>query len=126
MLRRGIPFGPSYDHANPNNTKNASERGLLFMSYQRKIAHQFEILNHDWMNNRDAPQAGGFDLLVGQNVPDNGGGLHAPKSASYFGTSPDQVAGNDFKIANQWVIPTGGAFLFAPSIAFLKKYGGAT
>jgi hypothetical protein len=52
------------------------------MSYQRKIARQFEILNHDWMNNRDAPQAGGFDLLVGQNVPDDGGGLYAPKSAS--------------------------------------------
>jgi Dyp-type peroxidase family len=47
MLRRGIPFGPAYDHANPDNPENKRERGLLFMSYQRKIARQFEILNHD-------------------------------------------------------------------------------
>jgi Dyp-type peroxidase family len=123
MLRRGIPFGPAYDHANPANPDNLRERGLLFLSYQRKIAPQFSILNHDWMNNRDAPQAGGFDLLVGQNVPDNGGGLHAPKDATFFGPADDAAdVGTDFHVSRQWVIPTGGAFLFAPSMAFIDKF----
>lgn len=122
MLRRGIPFGPAYDHEKLDNPKNASERGLLFLSYQRKIARQFEILNHDWMNNRDAPQAGGFDLLVGQNVPEESAGLYAQKTATFFGPSPEQVTGTDFEATNQWVTPTGGAFLFAPSMAFIEKY----
>lgn len=126
MLRRGIPFGPVYDHVNPDNPDNKRERGLLFVSYQRKIAHQFGILNHDWMNNRDAPQAGGFDLLVGQNVPDDAGGLYARKTATYFGPSTDEAAtGADFEVPNQWIIPTGGAFLFAPSLAFVEKFGAA-
>ena len=112
-----------YDHANPANPDNQTDRGLLFISYQRKIATQFSILNHDWMNNRDAPQAGGFDLLVGQNVPDDDGGVHASKLATFFG--PDAWfpnTGINFHASRQWVIPTGGAFLFAPSLAFVAKF----
>ena len=123
MLRRGIPFGPPYDHANPASPDNQRERGLLFISYQRNIARQFSILNHDWMNNRDAPQAGGFDLLVGQNVPDDEGGFHASKSAALFGPSVDPSdPGTGFAAAAQWVIPTGGAFLFTPSLAFVARF----
>src|SRR4029453_6476963 len=108
MLRRGIPFGPPYDHPNPAIPDNQRERGLLFISYQRNIARQFSILNNDWMNNRDAPQAGGFDLLVGQNVPDDDGGLHASKSATLFGPSLDPGdTGTSVDISSQWVIPTG-------------------
>lgn len=122
MLRRGIPFGPPYDHASPANPQNQAERGLLFLSYQRKIAAQFSILNHDWMNNRDAPQAGGFDLLVGQHVPDDAG-LHTAKTATFFGSSPNSSGdGSKFEVKRQWVTPTGGAFLFAPSMAFIDKF----
>lgn len=123
MLRRGIPFGPAYDHANPAAPTNRDDRGLLFLSYQTKIARQFEILNHDWMNNHDAPQAGGFDLLIGQNVQDDTG-LYAAKTATLFGPlvdPPDQ--GTELEISTQWVTPTGGAFLFAPSLAFVDKFG---
>ena len=124
MLRRGIPFGPPYDHADPANPDNQRERGLLFLSYQRKIARQFTILNHDWMNNRDAPQAGGFDLLVGQNVPDEAG-LHASKPAILFGPTVDASDnGTGVAAASQWVVPKGGAFLFAPSLAFVDKFAG--
>ena len=128
MLRRGIPFGPLYDHANPANPQNLVERGLLFLAYQRSIVGQFEQLNGDWMNNFDAPQSGGFDLLVGQNVPNDDGkfpiGLHAPKRAQYFGPfgGTTDLEGIDFMVPRQWVIPTGGAFLFAPSMAFVDKF----
>src|SRR5262249_17382737 len=122
MLRRGIPFGPLYDRDHPKAPDNGKERGLLFLSYQRSIEGQFNAINRDWMNNRDAPSAGGFDLLVGQSVPD-GSGLHAAKPATFFGPSP--TGGDDatpFDAPNQWVIPTGGAFLFAPSIAFVDTF----
>lgn len=123
MLRRGIPFGPPYDHVNPAASKNQDDRGLLFLSYQTKIARQFEILNHDWMNNFGAPQAGGFDLLVGQNVLDDTG-LYASKTATFFGSESDgSDKGTELEVSTQWVIPTGGAFLFAPSLAFVDKFG---
>lgn len=123
MLRRGIPFGPAYDHANPAAPTNQDDRGLLFLSYQTKIARQFEILNHDWMNNPGAPQAGGFDLLVGQNVQDDTG-LYAPKTATLFGPVVDEAdKGTALEVSTQWVTPTGGAFLFAPSLTFVDKFG---
>jgi len=123
MLRRGIPFGPAYNHSDPDNPVNQYERGLLFLSYQTKIARQFSILNHDWMNNRDAPQAGGFDLLVGQNVPDDAGGLYATKTATFFVSSINAAdTGTGLAAPPQWIIPTGGAFLFAPSLAFVDKF----
>lgn len=125
MLRRGIPFGQLFDRKHPKAPENAKERGLLFLSYQRSIERQFGSLNRRWMNNRDAPHAGGFDLLVGQNVLEESG-LYAAKSAVFFGLSPvGDENGTPFEAPNQWVIPTGGAFLFAPSIAFIDKFAAA-
>jgi len=122
MLRRGIPFGPQYDRERPEAAENMMERGLLFVSYQRFIEQQFSTLNRRWMNNRDAPQAGGFDLLVGQEVMEETG-QYASKSATFFGRSPvGDESGALFNASNQWVTPTGGAFLFAPSIAFFDKF----
>ncbi|CAL75159.1 Peroxidase [Bradyrhizobium sp. ORS 278] len=120
MLRRGIPFGPPFDRDNPQAPVNAEDRGLLFVSYQRAIDDQFGSLNRGWMNNPNAPTAGGFDLLVGQNV-DPATRLHTPKPASFFGLDTGGTA-LPFAAPNQWVIPTGGAFLFAPSVAFIDEF----
>jgi deferrochelatase/peroxidase EfeB len=116
MLRRGIPFGPLYDRERPGAPENAAERGLLFVAYQRHLDKQFAALTKDWMNKPNAPTAGGFDLLVGQHI---NGGLHAPKSATFH--TPDGP-GIAFKAERQWVIPTGGAFLFAPSLRFIEYF----
>lgn len=122
MLRRGIPFGPPYNRDVPGAPENALSRGLLFVSYQRHIEDQFGVLNRAWMNNRDAPSAGGFDLLVGQRV-DEVSGLYASKDATYFASSvPDDQIGVEFAALRQWVMPTGGAFLFAPSLRFVEHF----
>jgi Dyp-type peroxidase family len=110
MLRRGIPFGPSYNHEDPDGQTNEYERGLLFLSYQRSIEDQFETLNSDWMNNEDTPTAGGFDVLVGQNAA---GGHHDARAFHYL---PAGVAARRYLAMKQWVTPTGGAYLFALSI----------
>jgi deferrochelatase/peroxidase EfeB len=108
MLRRGIPFGPLYDE------KPEAERGLLFLAYQTSFNSQFRELNTDWMNNPDAPELGndGYDLLVGQN------GDGTARSAPLH----DSTANVDVQITApaQFVVPTGGAFLFCPSISFLR------
>lgn len=106
MIRRGIPFGPLYDP----KEKEMQERGLLFLSYQTSFNEQFKKLNTQWMNNPDAPEVGqhNHDLLVGQSL--------ITKERS--GTLPDKP-----KISTEakWVIPSGGCFMFSPSIDFFRK-----
>jgi len=125
MLRRGIPFGLPYDRENPESAENQKERGLLFLSYQRSIENQFSNLNRRWMNSATGPQAGGFDLLVGQAVGEDSG-LYDSKSALFFRPSPtgDEI-GTPVNSPRQWVTPTGGAFLFAPSITFIDTFAPA-
>jgi Dyp-type peroxidase family len=123
MLRRGIPFGPLYDRNRPDAPDNEKERGLLFLAYQRSIDNQFGSLNRGWMNQEKGPHAGGFDLLVGQNVLE-ATGQYAERPALFFKPA---IGGDGISIQapNQWVIPTGGAFLFAPSMAFIDKFADA-
>jgi Dyp-type peroxidase family len=108
MLRRGIPYGCLYDE------KPEAERGLLFLAYQTSFTNQFRELNTDWMNNPDAPELGndGYDLLVGQSG--DGTARIAPLH--------DAIANVDVQITApaQFVVPTGGAFLFSPSISFFR------
>ena len=119
MFRRGIPFGPAYDRTNPAAPGNAAPRGLLFFAYQRAIALQFERLNTLWMNTATGPTPGGFDLLVGQNVPDDVG-LYAARTATLY-SAPTPAAGQTVTTSNNWVKPTGGAYLFAPSLTHIRS-----
>lgn len=112
LLRRGVPFGPRYDHDHADAPSNAAERGLLFLSYQRRIREQFESLSGHWMNQFDVPAGGGHDLLVGQFLQR---GRPAEKRANWPGTAQQLVTPRD------WVHATGGAYLFAPSLKTLRK-----
>jgi deferrochelatase/peroxidase EfeB len=105
MLRRGIPFGP------PFTPETASiERGLLFLAFMTSIDGQFKVLNTAWMNSPHAPPpAEGHDLLVGQDV------------SGRFGHIRGQGGDAKLETLAQWVIPTGGAFLFAPSLSLLRN-----
>ncbi|MTE01683.1 hypothetical protein GIY56_15445 [Paracoccus sp. YIM 132242] len=116
MLRRGIPFGPIYDRTNPDNPENGAERGLLFLAYQRSPSLQFEKLNTAWMNIPSGPTRGGHDLLVGQNVDKKSAiGAYLEKVAELYET-PDPSSKKPIAIRRHWVRPSGGAYLFAPSI----------
>lgn len=120
MLRRGIPFGKPYDHETPGNPINATDRGLLFLAYQRSISDQFVTLNKNWMNSDVAPSAGGYDLLVGQHLASTG--EHAQKSADFFDIQSGRFVTTSS--LSQWVVPTGGAFLFAPSVGWTERVAG--
>jgi Dyp-type peroxidase family len=113
MLRRGIPFGPAFDAADP--ASGQVSRGLLFLAYQRDIAEQFEKLNSHWMNQFEVPAFGGHDLLVGLALDD--AGHLGPKRADWPG-SPEML-----RAERPWVVPTGGAYLFAPSRSVLRALG---
>jgi deferrochelatase/peroxidase EfeB len=112
LLRRGIPFGPPYDHSAPNASANAEERGLLFLAYQRSIRDQFEALNSHWMNQFEVPQGGGHDVLVGSVLDEHG--RIGQRRAEWPGTA------TEFLTPRHWTTVTGGAYLLAPGLDALR------
>ena len=123
MLRRGIPFGPPYNPApDPSKDRDTGERGLLFVSYQTSIVDQFEFVTKFWINNSDFKEPmgadgtvkSGHDLVIGQS---NVGGSRARKSLISVNGAEHVVEASS---TDEWVIPTGGGYFFAPSIAALR------
>ena len=113
ILRRGIPFGPKYEHHHPGAAVNQAERGLLFLSYQASIAKQFEILVSDWANSNINPEGGnGIDFVIGQT-----GNPAATRSADL----PVGAITATLQTMQNFVVPTGGEYYFTPSISFLSS-----
>ncbi|MBW4548590.1 MAG: Dyp-type peroxidase [Symplocastrum torsivum CPER-KK1] len=111
LLRRGIPFGEPYPAS--------GERGLLFLAYQTSFERQFEFITRSWMNNpnfRDSND--GYDPIVGQN--NNAGENRARTFVLPVQKSDGTIEKISIDLPNDWVIPTGGGYFFAPSISALK------
>ncbi|WP_189331495.1 Dyp-type peroxidase [Actinoplanes ianthinogenes] len=109
ILRRGIAYGPAYDHGDPAAPGNSAERGLLFLCYQTDLTQQFELLAQRWANQPERPRQGldnGVDLLIGRTRPG------APRRARLLGGEVSTMA--------DYVIPRGGAYLFAPSLSAIR------
>ncbi|WP_419580919.1 Dyp-type peroxidase [Stieleria magnilauensis] len=112
ILRRGIPFGPTYDHA-PDET----DRGLLFLCYQTSIRDQFEQLMIRWVNSTVNPEPGnneGHDMILGQN----GAETSRERFCVFNSLSGTQAVSSTRR---DWVIATGGGYFFCPSIDALKQ-----
>jgi Dyp-type peroxidase family len=105
MLRRGIPFGPTFDSAPDQDV-----RGLAFLAFQSSVRTQFEFLTQRWMNSAQNPGRGN-DLLVGR--------AEGVRTMSIVGPN-GQVAVSAPEL--QWIVPTGGAYLFAPGRSGLAKF----
>jgi Dyp-type peroxidase family len=106
ILRRGIPFGPRYEE------DPAAKRGLLFVSFQTSIVDTFELITAKWMNSPEKPApAAGHDMLVGRSNT-----ARSLTLKSRYG--PILVSDS----GQQWITPTGGAYLFAPSRSGLAKF----
>ena len=67
IVRRGVPYGPPYDPAHPND---GVKRGLLGLFIGASIKDQFEFLMSEWINGSDfAPGIyGTTDPLLGNSV----------------------------------------------------------
>jgi Dyp-type peroxidase family len=117
LLRVGVPFGrslPAEAKYGDAPDPDAGNRGLLFLSIQSSIEEQFEFLQSRWMNDDARPKTpGGHDMIVGQNgaTPD---GI---RRCTLFGAGLAQA---EVRAKVQFVIPTGGAYLFVASISALR------
>lgn len=118
LLRRGIPFGPSFDAHDPASA--TQQRGLLFLCYQNDIEEHFEFVQKNWVNNANfPPNPPGAPPLAGPPGEDPIIAQSASAPLLIDPTKP-QVPISHF------VTTTGGEYLFSPSISTLQDIGAGT
>ncbi len=118
ILRRGIPFGPPIVGVKKPSTKLIKqERGLMFLCYASTIEDQFELLTRRWANSAIQPNFGGHDPIIGQR--DERG------ARTRFIDFPTAAGPRRIRLKDEWVIPTGGGYFFAPPIHAIAGVLGA-
>ena len=107
IIRRGIPYGPLYDPANPVS----AERGLLGSFMCASLTGQFEALLYDWTNLGllDPRVTGSNDPMLGNNDP----------QFSRM-TLPFENCEVTFRGFSRFIHTRGGAYLFQPSISAIR------
>ncbi|MEI7999791.1 MAG: Dyp-type peroxidase [Actinomycetes bacterium] len=111
LLRRGIPYGDSLPARSRSTASD--DRGLLFLCYQSSIARQFEVVQHQFVNDAAFPAPGaGQDPVIAQDP--------ATGSFALPGGRPDHVA-----LMQRFVTTTGGEYFFAPSLRALTLLAAA-
>lgn len=117
ILRRGIPFGPPVVGGSSRAADAKKERGLMFLCYGATIEDQFEFLVRRWANSPAQPNSGGFDPVIGQR--------DARGDRERFIDVRTKVGTRRVAIQQEWVIPTGGGYFFAPPISAIAGVLGA-
>jgi Dyp-type peroxidase family len=125
VMRAGIPFGPEVSAAEGAAHGTTQERGLMFVCYQTSIPNQFEFVQIKWANKpgfmfgKKHPDGSavtvGFDPIIGQN----GGAARTTDEPV-----PNYPTGNVRSMLqepNDFIVATGGAYFFVPSIAALEN-----
>ncbi|MGZ4784770.1 MAG: Dyp-type peroxidase [Acidimicrobiales bacterium] len=110
IVRRGIPYGPEHDPANPDGI----ERGLLGVFICASLAVQFESIQYDWLNVglQDPRITGTNDAVVGANDP--------LFSCFKLPVGSGTVELRDFP---RFVRTRGGAYCFVPTLSGLRHLG---
>jgi hypothetical protein len=115
IVRRGLPYGPPYDPAHPDD---GIERGLLGLFIVVSLKDQFEFLMTQWVNSGlFAPGLGETkDPILGDNS-NNSGRFVIPVA----GGKPIVVSG-----FSRMVQTRGAAYAFLPSLSAVQFIAGLT
>jgi Dyp-type peroxidase family len=108
IMRRGIPFGATFDPTFGRGHGVDADRGLIFNVFMASIEDQFEFLQQTWANNPGFPGGDdGPDPVIGE--------ASAPVKIQREG-KPDLRL--DFR---RFVHTSGGIYAFAPSLTALRQ-----
>ncbi len=126
IIRQGIPFGPEVTPAEQAANATTEERGLMFVCYQTSIVSQFEFIQISWVNNANfvfgKVHADGSAVEPGPDPIINQNNLAGENSIDEV--VPNYPSGSVIKrltLPQHFVVPTGGAYFFVPSISALQN-----
>ena len=113
LVRRGIPYGPPYDPANPDD---GERRGLLGSFLCASLIAQYEAVMYDWANLglQDPRITGTSDPIIGANRPDT----------SQFVIPMDDGQPIVLSGFPRFTTTVGGIYLFCPSVTTLRFLAG--
>ena len=113
IIRRGLPYGPTYD---PGQPYDGVDRGMLFYFINANIENQYEFVLRQWVN--DSEFAGAVRLNPDSKDPLIG---NADPADSIFvlpkadGNPPIEVKG-----LSSFVTTKAAAYVFLPSITAIR------
>ena len=113
LIRRGLPYGPTYD---PSKPYDGIERGILFHFINSNIENQYEFVQRRWVN--DSEFAGAVRLDPRSKDPL--AGTQDPAESIFVipqadGRPPIEVTG-----LSSFVTTKAAAYLFLPSITAIN------
>jgi deferrochelatase/peroxidase EfeB len=112
LVRRGMPYGPSYDPTKRNRDEPEPERGLLGNFIGASLGAQFEAMSCDWLNLglQDPRITGSNDPITGTNNP----------HTSWFDLP--LKSGGKIRLPGfpEFVSTRGGAYTFLPSLKAIQ------
>ena len=111
IMRRGIPFGPTFDPSRGPGHGPDEDRGLMFQCFCADLERQFEFLQSHWVNHPQFPEAGdGTDPVIGRDSSNTLNRLGATDAVLDF---------------RQFVTTSGAVYAFAPSKSTLGRLADA-
>lgn len=121
LVRRGVPYGPSYEPAERDRDKpepEQPERGLLGNFIGASLGAQFEALSCDWLNLglQDPRITGSNDPVTGANDP----------GTSWFDLPLKSGSTIRLRGLPRFVWTRGGAYTFLPSLSAIRFLGSLT
>ena len=113
LIRRGLPYGPTYDPTKPHD---GVERGMLFQFINSNIENQYEFVLRQWAN--DSEFAGAVRLPTKSKDPLIG----TQNPAESIFVMPQENGGPPIEVTglSTFVTTKAAAYVFLPSVTAIR------
>ena len=113
LVRRGLPYGPTYDPTEPDD---GIERGMLFQFINANIENQYEFVLRQWVN--DSEFAGAVRL--DPKAKDPLIGTQEPAESIFVIPQADGAGPIEIRGLSSFLTTKGVAYTFLPSITGIR------
>ena len=113
IIRRGLPYGPTYD---PTKPYDGIERGMLFHFINSNIENQYEFVLRRWVN--DSEFAGAVRLHPRSKDPLTG--TQDPAESIFVIPQPDGTPPIEVTGFSSFMTTKAAAYVFLPSITAIR------